>query len=209
MIVVLIHEGGATTSGLQDDSCQGLSGAIVPILEQLSSEVDVVISGHTHRSYVCDYARVNARKPFLLTSAGHYGTLLTEVRLTVDARKRRVSRKSAHQTIVQGEAYRSAGGQVGLQPEFPVFDADAEVAALVARYSRGAAAGRGRCRAAGRTCQPHAASQWRKRNGAHRGRRHTCGHARCRRGRSATGFVNPGGVRADLLPAADGSVNYG
>jgi 5'-nucleotidase len=64
VIVVLIHEGGATTSGLQDDSCKGLSGAIVPILEQLSSEVDVVISGHTHRSYICDYARVNARKPF-------------------------------------------------------------------------------------------------------------------------------------------------
>ncbi|CUA98464.1 bifunctional metallophosphatase/5'-nucleotidase [Comamonas thiooxydans] len=210
VIVVLIHEGGATTSGLQDDSCQGLSGAIVPILEQLSGEVDVVISGHTHRSYICDYARVNARKPFLLTSAGQYGTLLTEVRLTVDARTRRVSRKSAHQTIVQGEAYRSAAGLVSLQPEFPVLDADAPVAALVARYK---AAARPLAEAvAGQLAGP--VSRVPQANGESvMGRIVADAILAATRDVAAGGaqlaFVNPGGVRADLLPAADGSVTYG
>ncbi|WP_059441321.1 bifunctional UDP-sugar hydrolase/5'-nucleotidase [Comamonas sp. E6] len=210
VIVVLIHEGGATTSGLQDDSCQGLSGAIVPILEQLSGEVDVVISGHTHRSYVCDYARVNARKPFLLTSAGQYGTLLTEVRLTVDAHTRRVSRKSAHQHIVQGEAYRSAAGLVSLQPEFPVLDADAPVAALVARYKAAARplaeAGAGRlAAAASRVPQANGESVMGRivADAIHAATRDAAA------GGAQLAFVNPGGVRADLLPAADGSVTYG
>ena len=138
VIVVLIHEGGATTSELQEDSCKGLSGDIVPILEQLSSEVDVVISGHTHRAYLCDYAKVNPQKPFLLTSGGLYGTLLTEVKLTVDARTRRVSHKSARQNIVQGEAFTGSAGPVALQPDFPVFAAQADVAQLVARYKAAA-----------------------------------------------------------------------
>ena len=210
MIVVLIHEGGATTSGLQDDSCKGLSGAIVPILEQLSGEVDVVISGHTHRAYICDYARVDARKPFLLTSAGQYGTLLTEVRLTVDARTRRVSRKSARQNIVQGEAYRSPAGLVGLQPEFPVFDADAQVTALVARYQ---AAARPLAEAdAGRLAA--AASRMPQVNGESvMGRIVADSILAATRDAAAGGaqlaFVNPGGVRADLVPAVDGSVTYG
>ena len=134
VIVVLIHEGGAAESSLQDDSCKGLSGDIVPILDALSSEVDVVISGHTHQSYLCDYAKVNPKKPFLLTSAGLYGTLLTEVQLTVDAQTRRVSRKSARQNVVQGQAFTGSSGVVALQPEFPVYTADSAVADLVARY---------------------------------------------------------------------------
>lgn len=130
VIVVLVHEGGSTTSSLQDHSCQGLSGDIVPILEQLSDEVDVVISGHTHQAYLCDYAKVNPKKPFLLTSGGMYGTLLTEVKLTVDTRTRRVSQKTARQNIVQGEAYTGSAGVVALQSDFPVFGADADVAQL-------------------------------------------------------------------------------
>ena len=130
VIVVLVHEGGSTTSSLQDHSCQGLSGDIVPILEQLSDEVDVVISGHTHQAYLCDYTKVNPKKPFLLTSGGMYGTLLTEVKLTVDTRTRRVSQKTARQNIVQGEAYTGSAGVVALQSDFPVFGADADVAQL-------------------------------------------------------------------------------
>lgn len=64
MIVVAIHEGGGTTAGVQETSCAGLSGDIVPILERLDPAVDVVVSGHTHQAYVCDYSRVNPAKPF-------------------------------------------------------------------------------------------------------------------------------------------------
>lgn len=210
VIVVLIHEGGSTTSGLQDDSCVGLSGDIVPILEQLSGEVDVVISGHTHRAYVCDYARVDAHKPFLLTSAGYYGSLLTEVRLTVDAATRRVVRKSARQHIVQGEGFAGSAGPVPLQPQFPVYGADTEVAQLVARYSAAAAplanATVGRI-AAPATRSPEANGE------SVLGRIVADAILAATRDAAAGGaqlaFMNPGGVRADLLPGANGDIRYG
>ncbi|QXZ08295.1 bifunctional metallophosphatase/5'-nucleotidase [Comamonas sp. Y33R10-2] len=210
VIVVMVHEGGSTTSGLQENSCQGLSGDIVPILEQLSGEVDVVISGHTHRAYLCDYAKVNLGKPFLLTSGGLYGTLLTEVTLTVDGNTRRVSRKSARQHIVQGEAYTSSAGVVALQPDFPAFDADADVAQLVARYKAAAqplaAAPVGRLAlAAMRTLQSSGESVM--------GRVVADSILAATQDAAAGGaqlaFMNSGGVRADLLPDASGQVTYG
>ncbi|MEG2977417.1 MAG: bifunctional metallophosphatase/5'-nucleotidase [Comamonas sp.] len=210
VIVVLVHEGGSTTSSLQDNSCQGLSGDIVPILEQLSAEVDVVISGHTHRAYLCDYAKVNPQKPFLLTSGGLYGTLLTEVKLTVDARTRRVSQKSARQNIVQGEAYTGSAGVVALQPDFPVFGADADVAQLVARYKAAAqplaAMPVGRLAAAALR-MPHS-------NGESVMGRMVADSILAATQNAAAGgaqlvFMNSGGVRADLVPDASGQVTYG
>lgn len=210
VIVVLVHEGGSTTNSLQDNSCQGLSGDIVPILEQLSDEVDVVISGHTHRAYLCDYAKVNPKKPFLLTSGGLYGTLLTEVKLTVDARTRRVSQKSARQNIVQGEAYTGSTGVVALQPDFPVFGADAGVAQLVARYKAAA--------------QPLAAMPVGRLAAAALRMPHSNGESVMGRmvadsilaatqdgavGGAQVAFMNSGGVRADLVPDASGQVTYG
>jgi len=77
-VVVLIHQGGQTTaSTLNDKSCPGLTGEIVPIMNALSKDVDVVVSGHTHQEYVCN---VNGK---LLTSTGFYGSALTSIDLTV------------------------------------------------------------------------------------------------------------------------------
>jgi len=50
-IVVLIHEGGIPTGDF--NQCPGISGPIVDIVRSLDKAVDVVISGHTHRAYVC------------------------------------------------------------------------------------------------------------------------------------------------------------
>jgi len=77
-VVVLIHEGGATTATtINDKSCPNFSGPIVSIANALSSDVDVVISGHTHQEYICT---VNGK---LLTSTGFYGSVLTSIDLTV------------------------------------------------------------------------------------------------------------------------------
>lgn len=210
VIVVLIHEGGATESSLKDDSCKGLSGDIVPILESLSSEVDVVISGHTHQSYLCDYARVNPKKPFMLTSAGRYGTLLTEVQLTVDAKTRRVSRKSARQNVVQGQAFTGSGGVVALQPEFPVYAADSAVADLVARYK--AAVEPLAAAPVGQLAGP--ASRTPGANGESVvGRMVADGILAATQDAAAGGaqlaFMNTGGVRADLEPDSSHQLTYG
>jgi 5'-nucleotidase len=77
-VVVLIHQGGQTVaSTLNDQSCPNLSGEILPIVDALSRDVDVVVSGHTHQEYVC---RRNGK---LLTSTGFYGSAVTEIDLTI------------------------------------------------------------------------------------------------------------------------------
>jgi len=76
-IVVLIHEGGIPASDLQFEGCQGLSGPILGISDRLDPEIDVVISGHTHRDYLCRY------QGRLLTSANCYGHMLTTIDLTL------------------------------------------------------------------------------------------------------------------------------
>lgn len=77
-VVVLIHQGGQTTaSTLNDQSCPNLSGEILPIVDALSKDVSVVVSGHTHQEYVCQ------RNGKLLTSTGFYGSAVTEIDLTI------------------------------------------------------------------------------------------------------------------------------
>ena len=210
LVVVLIHEGGETQSKLQDDSCTGLSGEIVPVLEALSSEVDVVISGHTHRPYICDYARVNPKKPFLLTSAGLYGSLLTEVTLTVDGATRRVKSKTARQNIVQSEAFTNNAGVVPLQTAFPVYSADTAVAQLIARY-RAAVEPLAQV-PVGRLAGP--ATRMLGANGESvMGRIVVDSILAATQAPEAGGaqlaFMNSGGVRADLLPDSAGNLNYG
>jgi 5'-nucleotidase len=80
-VVVLIHQGGATTATtINDKSCPNFSGDIVGIAKALSGDVDVVISGHTHQEYICT---VNGK---LLTSTGFYGSVLTSIDLTISSR---------------------------------------------------------------------------------------------------------------------------
>jgi 5'-nucleotidase len=97
-VVVLIHQGGFTT-GSKDD-CNGLSDAIVPLLDRISPEVDVIVSGHTHWAYNC--VRPDAQRPDgrRLTSAGKYGQVLTNIDLSIDTRSRDVVGTSATNVVV-------------------------------------------------------------------------------------------------------------
>jgi len=95
VLVVLIHEGGVTSQTAFDDTtCPDFHGALIPILDRLDPAIDVVISGHTHRTYIC---RRNGR---LITSAGSQGRYVTDVELAIDPRRRRVVDMSARQVAV-------------------------------------------------------------------------------------------------------------
>ena len=77
-VVVLIHQGGYTTASTFDDqTCPGLSGEIVPIVDALSSNVDMVVSGHTHEEYDC------VRNGKHLTQTGFYGSALSTIDLSI------------------------------------------------------------------------------------------------------------------------------
>jgi 5'-nucleotidase len=92
-IVVLIHEGGLPTGDY--DECPGISGPIVDIVRKFDRAVDVVISGHTHRAYVCE---IDGR---LVTSGDKYGTLVTAIDLKLDPATRDIVSAKAGNNIVR------------------------------------------------------------------------------------------------------------
>lgn len=203
-VVVLIHQGAATRVPYNDKSCAGLSGDLLPILARLKPGVDLVVSGHTHNAYVCDYAAMDPARPLLLTSAGRSGMMVSDIVLTIDRRARRVTARRADNVIVQGAPYAGTGGEVPLVPGLPVYPADPAVGNLVARYV-GAAEPIAR-RVVGRLSAP--APRDRSPSGES-----PLGNLVADAQLAATGadiaFMNSYGLRADLVPAADGTVTYG
>ncbi|MGD7707171.1 bifunctional metallophosphatase/5'-nucleotidase [Microlunatus sp. Y2014] len=91
-IVLLAHEGGSSTGG--SNACTDLTGPIVDINAGLSAEVDAIMTGHTHASYVCTLADPNG-EPRLVTQANNYGNLLTELDLVIDRRTKDVIRSTS------------------------------------------------------------------------------------------------------------------
>lgn len=96
-IVVLIHEGSLSSGGYND--CPAISGPIADIVGKLDKAVDLVISGHTHRAYRCV---IDGR---LVTSAGSFGTMVTEIEFELDRNTRDVVSTRANNLIVNGDVY--------------------------------------------------------------------------------------------------------
>ena len=210
IVVLALHEGGSTTAGVLETSCAGLSGDIVPILERLDPAIDVVISGHTHQAYVCDYAQVNPQRPFLLTSAGQYGTLLTDIALQFDTGTRQLVQKTARNVVVQNAGYTSGANTVVPSALYPSFAADAGVQALLAPYQAAVAplANKPAGQMDGTATRREAASGesalgnliadaqlWATRAPENGG--------------AQLSFMHAGGIRADLAPDEQGLVRYG
>ena len=137
-IVVVIHEGVRTKGTPDPQGCEGASGALGAIVNQLDG-VDVVVSGHTHWAYICEWPGKNPARPILMTSAGVFGTLVTEINLEIDPRDSRVVSRSARNVIVQSEAYRPAVDRVSPNTDrFPRFSPRADIADYVAKYAEAA-----------------------------------------------------------------------
>ena len=209
-IVVLIHEGLSTKVGYNDKSCEGVDGDLLKILAKLDPAIDLVVSGHTHNAYICDYGRIDPARPFLVTSAGKFGTLLTDIELTVDGAANRVTAKRADNIIVQGEAYTSASGPVPVNPSFPRYERDPAVAALVDRYVAAAAP------LASRQVGTMTAPALRAKTPAGEqalGDLVADAHLAATRDPKAGGaqiaFTNGFGVRTDIVPAPGGVVTFG
>lgn len=91
-IVVLIHEGGFATGHYS--GCDGISGPIFDIVKGFDRAVDIVISGHTNAAHVCEIDGV------LVTSAAHNGRLITDIDLELDERTHDIAKKTARNLIV-------------------------------------------------------------------------------------------------------------
>lgn len=100
-IVVLLHEGGQHEVGAPDP-CASFSGEVVGIVRDLSPEVDIVVSGHTHQEYACTVGSA------LVTSAGSFGRMVTDIDLTLDRRTGQVVSKTARNLVVTRDVAKDA-----------------------------------------------------------------------------------------------------
>lgn len=199
-IVVAIHQGLYTEAGYNDKSCGGVAGPLIDILKGVDPRVDLVISGHTHRAYICDFAALDPARPFLVTSAGYGGSFLTDIRLTIDPARSDVVAKSADNVVVQ-----VAGDKAN--PAFASFAPDPAVAAYVARYVGAAAeaAGRPVGRISAEARDPGPATEETQLG-------NLIADAQLygtRQAGAEIALMNNSGVRVALVPAADGTVTYG
>jgi 5'-nucleotidase len=211
VVAVLIHQGGRVRNDPADpDGCQGLYGDIGEILDRLDPSVDLVISGHTHWAYVCDYV---GKKPnpdgtphhFLLTSAGLWGQEVTDIRVMVDPRRHRMISAKAHNVVVQSEPFKTITGS----DTIPRFKPRPDIAAYVQRYV--AATEQYSTRKVGflaegamKTEGPDSSS-----GGALGMLIADAQLAATKDAGAQVSFMNPFGVRASLSPAADHSVTFG
>ncbi|HEU0309680.1 MAG TPA: bifunctional metallophosphatase/5'-nucleotidase [Sphingomicrobium sp.] len=204
-IVLLIHQGGRTGAGYNDKSCPNLDGEIMPIRAKLDPEIDLVISGHTHQAYICERPRASA-PPLLLTSAGQFGTLISDIRLTF-APDGTLRSQQANNVIVQGESFVGTAGEVPIQPAITAYPPDAPTEALVSLYGKAAEP------LAGRVVGTLDGPLTRQRSPA---RELTGGLFIADAQLAATkhlgaqiAFSNSGGVRADIIPGRNGEITFG
>jgi 5'-nucleotidase len=105
-IVVLIHQGGEPASPVYNYNCDaggpgaGLDGPIIDIARNLDPSIDLIVSAHTHESYVCTLPDP-AGQPRLVTQAASFGRLFTDIEMTYDKHTRDIVRPSvsAHNVI--------------------------------------------------------------------------------------------------------------
>ena len=189
-IVLLIHQGGRVPDTYEEQGCNDFKGDILPILDRLDPAITTIISGHTHNAYVCTLQRGGATR--LLTSAGKYGFLYSDVRLTFDPATHRLLGEQAVNVPVTG----SAGS-------------DPKVAALVGRYA--AAARPAAQRVVGHLAGPAVKAM---ENGESQiadliADAQFAATRSSARGAADLSFINTGGARTDLVPRPDGSITYG
>ncbi|MDO8401637.1 MAG: bifunctional metallophosphatase/5'-nucleotidase [Bradyrhizobium sp.] len=185
-IVVLIHEGGFPTGDYNE--CPGISGPIVDIVKKFDRAVDVVVSGHTHRPYVCD---IDGR---LVTSADKYGTIVTAIDLKLDPVTRDVVSARADNVIVRTDAFAKDSQQTALLDSYdrlaaPI--ASRPAGSITETLSRTPNAS-GESVLGDIIADAQLAATRAEVNGG-----------------AVIAFTNPGGVRSDMLKRDDGAVTYG
>ena len=185
-IVVLIHEGGLPTGDYNE--CSGISGPIVEIVKKFDKAVDVVVTGHTHRAYVCE---VDGR---LVTSGDKYGTLVTAIDLKLDPATRDIVSAKADNNIVRTATLAKDARQTALIESYD------RLAAPIANRPAGAIT-------ATLSRVPNLAGE--SPLGDIIADAQLAATSAEAKGGAVIAFTNPGGVRADVTRREDGAVTYG
>ncbi|MCF3106196.1 5'-nucleotidase C-terminal domain-containing protein [Streptomyces roseoverticillatus] len=109
-IITLVHEGGMPASGAYNFDCDtpgagaGISGPIVEIAKKVTPKVDAFVTGHTHQAYACTIPDPSGA-PRTVTSAASFGRLYTDTTLTYDRRTKDIVRTPVKRTNGKQGAY--------------------------------------------------------------------------------------------------------
>ncbi len=195
-IVVLLHEGAAQSTALAENSintCTGISGAVVDIVNRMDPAIDMVLSGHTHNAYNCV---INNK---LVTSAASFGRLVTNVSFVLDRATGDFSSVAANNVIVTRDVVKAPA-----------------ITSLIAKYNAVAAP------LANRVIGQITANITRTANAAGESAlgdviadAQLDSTSPANLGGAVIAFMNPGGIRADLTYAGspvgegDGNVTFG
>ena len=178
-IVVVMHQGGERMS---DDvnACDGISRDLVALVSRMSDDIDVVVSGHSHQVYNCT---IDGK---IVTSASSNGRVVTDIDLRIHRMDGEVISKSARNVIVTRDVPK-----------------DSAQSALLAQYAPAAE------KAGGRVVGTLEGSLTRDANQAGES---SLGDvladalldaaARVPDARADVAFLNPGGIRADLVASS-------
>ncbi|MBA2953147.1 ExeM/NucH family extracellular endonuclease [Nocardioides sp. MAH-18] len=198
LVVLLVHEGSPSTE-CGSPSFTDPATTWGNIVQNTSGDVDAIISGHTHLAYNCrfpvaDWAgRAVTKRP--VVSAGQYGTNLNQLVFKLDE-------STGELAAVSQDVIATAG--VGYAP-------DPEVQGIVdAAVAYADTAG---AQVLGKMTGPFRRAQYLPSSGAteNRGGESTLGNQVAEVQRWATdgadiAFMNPGGLRADMLGTANGAL---
>ncbi|MEV8227531.1 bifunctional metallophosphatase/5'-nucleotidase [Streptomyces sp. NPDC079167] len=199
-IVALIHEGGAPASSSYNYDCDspgagdGISGPITDIAKGITPKVDALVTGHTHQAYVCTIPDPSG-KPRMVTSASSFGKVYTDTTLTYDRRTKdivRTSVESANHVVSRDQAKAT------------------DMTALIARWNTLAAPIAGRPQGfISADIDGRGSTAPEKPLGNLIADAQLEGLAPADKGGAVVAFMNPGGIRSDLVYAASGSEGDG
>jgi 5'-nucleotidase len=99
--VLVIHEGGFQSGTAVLNGCAGnLTGSpIADIARRLDPRVKVIVSAHTHAEYRCTITAGGVTR--LITSASSFGRILSDITLTIDDKTGELVSAGAENTIVE------------------------------------------------------------------------------------------------------------
>ncbi|WP_457422477.1 bifunctional metallophosphatase/5'-nucleotidase [Roseateles sp. P5_E7] len=99
VLVAVMHEGGVQgKDGSANDptyACPTLTGRVHDIAKRLDPAYAIIIGGHSHQAYTC---KINGR---LVVQAGSYGGWVTESRLKLDASGRVLDAQAVNHPVLQ------------------------------------------------------------------------------------------------------------
>jgi 5'-nucleotidase len=193
-IVVLLHEGGSQTPPPGAvNACVGISGPIVDINSALDPAIDAVVTGHTHLPYNCLLPDPSGNLR-MVTSAYSFGRVVSEFNLVLDRRTNDVRRDlstAVNHAVIRAQLtadpaitaiinkWNTIAGPIGAQEV-------GQITGDIRRAFNGSAEDRGSESNAGNMIAD--AQLWATQaNGAQ------------------IAFMNPGGIRSDLIYAKSGS----